>query len=70
MKPNRSPYSEVLAALSAALLLPHRSHAQAAGYYRTVVICPLDDHGGCRSVSDCISRSESVPRPVRSACPA
>jgi hypothetical protein len=46
MKPNRSPYSEVPVALSAALLLPHRSHAQTAGYHRTVLICPLDDHAG------------------------
>ena len=28
MKLNRSPYSEVLGALSAAVLLPHQSHAQ------------------------------------------
>ena len=36
MKPNRSPYSEVLVALSAALPLPPRSHAQTAGYHRTL----------------------------------
>ena len=38
--------------------------------YRAVLVSPLDERRGCRAVGDCTPRSESVPRPVRWACPA